>query len=92
MTDIDVGEMLSNLSSTDETIADLEGEMLRLERKVERVKDALYLGSSGTIAERKARASSSGEIAMLRGLSVLMLELQKGCPPETPHSSVDPSY
>lgn len=65
MPEIDVGEILTNLSSTDEDVAYLEGEMLRLERKVDRVKDALYLGSSGTIAERKAMANKSPEIAVL---------------------------
>jgi hypothetical protein len=53
------------LVDTDSDVAYAEGEVMRLERKIERIKDNLYLSEDGTVPERKAKANRHPEVAVL---------------------------
>lgn len=53
------------LAETDDDIANAEGELLRAEKLVEMVKDKIYLASEGSVADRKAKANVSSEVAPL---------------------------
>jgi hypothetical protein len=64
VTEDEVGELLNFLSQTDATVAELEGEMLLAQKRIERIKDRLYIAEDGTVPERKAKANRSPEVAV----------------------------
>lgn len=56
---------LNYLAETDFDVAAAEGEVARLDKKIERVKDNLYLGETGSIADRKAKANVHKDLVLL---------------------------
>jgi hypothetical protein len=53
------------LAETDDELAEAEADLLRAEKLVEKVTDKIFLTSDGSVADRKARASVSSELAPL---------------------------